>query len=171
MAKILVIDDSDSIRTLLRDLLERDGHQVVTAETGHDGEEALGLGVDACLCDGKLPWTAGGDAGPYGYQLCCTARALGIPVALVSGDLELVRLEMDTGLPTLPQAVFGGGAGGLVRRMEAEIPASEPDPEPEIDDTVRCCPDCEGPNQFGEVCTACLQERELEHRDPAAVPA
>lgn len=31
--------------------------------------------------------------------------------------------------------------------------------EPEIDDSVRCCPDCERPNQFGEVCSSCLRER------------
>ncbi len=35
-------------------------------------------------------------------------------------------------------------------------------PEPEHDDSVRCCPDCERPNQFGELCTECERERERE---------
>lgn len=31
--------------------------------------------------------------------------------------------------------------------------------EPDHDDTVRCCPDCERPNQFGELCVECARER------------
>jgi hypothetical protein len=31
--------------------------------------------------------------------------------------------------------------------------------EPCYDDTVLCCPDCERPNQFGELCVSCQQER------------
>ena len=31
--------------------------------------------------------------------------------------------------------------------------------EPDCDDTVLCCPDCERPNQFGELCAACARER------------
>jgi hypothetical protein len=36
---------------------------------------------------------------------------------------------------------------------------SEPD-EPEIHDEVLCCPDCERPNQFGELCPSCTRERD-----------
>jgi len=32
--------------------------------------------------------------------------------------------------------------------------------EPDHDDTVHCCPDCERPNQFGELCPSCERERE-----------
>lgn len=32
--------------------------------------------------------------------------------------------------------------------------------EPEIDDSVKCCPDCERPNQFGEVCQSCQRDRD-----------
>lgn len=34
--------------------------------------------------------------------------------------------------------------------------------EPKCDDTVKCCPDCETPNQFGELCGRCLQDRQAE---------
>lgn len=34
MARILVVDDDDDIRTMLRKLLERDAHDVMTAENG-----------------------------------------------------------------------------------------------------------------------------------------
>ncbi len=40
MAKIMVIDDESSIRSLLREVLEKSGHQVVEA---CDGREALAL--------------------------------------------------------------------------------------------------------------------------------
>lgn len=37
--------------------------------------------------------------------------------------------------------------------------------EPEIDDSVNCCPDCERPNQFGELCSNCQDERAFEVAD------
>lgn len=40
MSRILVADDEPGIRTVLRDALEQDGHEV---ETATDGEEAIGL--------------------------------------------------------------------------------------------------------------------------------
>lgn len=33
---------------------------------------------------------------------------------------------------------------------------------PEIHDEVLCCPDCETPNQFGELCSRCIADREQE---------
>jgi hypothetical protein len=35
-----------------------------------------------------------------------------------------------------------------------------------IDDTVHCCPECERPNQFGELCENCLQEIARESSIP-----
>ena len=35
-------------------------------------------------------------------------------------------------------------------------------PEPDIDDSVKFCPDCETPNQFGEICTRCQHDMENE---------
>jgi hypothetical protein len=34
--------------------------------------------------------------------------------------------------------------------------------EPDIDDSVRFCPECETPNQFGELCGRCQREIEIE---------
>jgi hypothetical protein len=36
---------------------------------------------------------------------------------------------------------------------------SELETEPDHDDSVKCCPDCERPNQFGELCVSCARER------------
>ncbi len=33
-------------------------------------------------------------------------------------------------------------------------------PEPSHDDSVKCCPDCEKPNQFGELCAECTRDRD-----------
>jgi hypothetical protein len=38
-------------------------------------------------------------------------------------------------------------------------------PEPDIDDTVRCCPECERPNQFGELCESCHREQGEQARE------
>lgn len=34
--------------------------------------------------------------------------------------------------------------------------------EPDHDDSVKCCPDCERPNQFGELCDSCRSDRQAE---------
>lgn len=36
------------------------------------------------------------------------------------------------------------------------------EPEPDQNDEVKCCPNCEKPNQFGELCFACQREMEME---------
>jgi hypothetical protein len=38
----------------------------------------------------------------------------------------------------------------------------EVEQEPDIDDSVKCCPDCERPNQFGELCASCEQEQSIQ---------
>ena len=43
MGKILVVDDESEIVTLLRFLLEREGHAVAAATNGQDALQALGL--------------------------------------------------------------------------------------------------------------------------------
>lgn len=41
MAKILVIDDEEQLRELLRQMLVRDGHEIVTASDGVEGVQAF----------------------------------------------------------------------------------------------------------------------------------
>lgn len=55
MAKILVIDDEKSIRNTLKDILETEEHEVVTAEDGAGGLELFSEGkYDVVLCDIKM---------------------------------------------------------------------------------------------------------------------
>jgi DNA-binding NtrC family response regulator len=56
MAKILVIDDQKSIRNTLKDILEYESHEVVTAENGEEGLELFTKDkFDLVLCDIKMP--------------------------------------------------------------------------------------------------------------------
>ena len=56
MAKILVIDDQRSIRNTLKDILEYEKHEVLTAENGEEGIELFGTEKpDVVLCDIKMP--------------------------------------------------------------------------------------------------------------------
>ena len=63
MATILVIDDEDSIRHLLKDVLEKDKHRVLEAR---DGREGLNLyqnnQIDLVLMDILMPGTDGLEA-------------------------------------------------------------------------------------------------------------
>ncbi len=56
MSKILVIDDQRSIRNTLKEILEYEKNQVVTAQTGMEGLELLEKEkFDIVLCDIKMP--------------------------------------------------------------------------------------------------------------------
>ncbi|WP_298062124.1 sigma-54 dependent transcriptional regulator [uncultured Rikenella sp.] len=56
MAKILVIDDERSIRNIIGELLEMEGHTVKTAENGLQGYEMIGAeAFDLVISDIKMP--------------------------------------------------------------------------------------------------------------------
>lgn len=72
--------------------------------------------------------------------------------------------------PILGEVIFDGAAWwaqhnpGWIDPL-GEIRNADADPEPDHDDAVRFCPDCEKPNQFGELCQNCQREREVESVD------
>lgn len=58
MARILLVDDEEPVRALLKRGLEMDGHAVVTAEDGGDGLDRLteaGGAFDLMLTDIRMP--------------------------------------------------------------------------------------------------------------------
>jgi hypothetical protein len=68
-------------------------------------------------------------------------------------------------LPFDQQMELFTALGGRVEGFNVVPPAEKPHEEaeaPDVDDTVHCCPDCEKPNQFGELCPACIEDRRLE---------
>ncbi|HET9681989.1 MAG TPA: ATP-binding protein, partial [Candidatus Limnocylindrales bacterium] len=69
--RVLVVEDSDDAREMLRYLLERAGHEVYGAADGATGlERALSLGPDVAVVDVGLP-------GLDGYELARRIRASG----------------------------------------------------------------------------------------------
>lgn len=56
MPKILVVDDSPTMRNLVQSALEVDGHFVTTAEDGQDGLEKFGeMKPDLIVADVNMP--------------------------------------------------------------------------------------------------------------------
>ncbi len=62
MARILIIDDSPVIRSLLTDFLSDLGHDVESRDNGLDGiKRAKEIDFDLCICDTHLPRANGFD--------------------------------------------------------------------------------------------------------------
>jgi CheY-like chemotaxis protein len=84
--RILVVDDEDYVRELLRDILESEGYEVVLAD---GGREALALfdreSFDAVFTDVGLP-------GMSGWELARAIRAQDscLPLAVITGWGEAV---------------------------------------------------------------------------------
>jgi diguanylate cyclase (GGDEF)-like protein len=81
---ILVVDDRESNRQLLRDMLEGVGHRVVSARDGREAiAAALGEQPDVILLDVKMP-------GMDGFEVCSKLQALSetatIPVIFVTAN-------------------------------------------------------------------------------------
>jgi two-component system, NtrC family, nitrogen regulation response regulator NtrX len=56
MSKILVIEDDNKIRSILKEILEEKNHEVDDAPDGLEGFRKLEQGIyDLCLCDIKMP--------------------------------------------------------------------------------------------------------------------
>ena len=99
--RILIVEDDPAIRELYRYQLEDEEHEILEAACGAEAEWRLAQGgIEAVVTDGTMPWGRGSHtAGPWGYVILCTARSLGIPAGLISGDVELVELARANGFP------------------------------------------------------------------------
>jgi CheY-like chemotaxis protein len=85
MKTILVVDDDEGIRTVLRRVLEELGHSVQEAACAEDALEVLKAGrIDMALCDVLMP---GHDGVWLTDQIL--SHHPGIPVALATGLVEM----------------------------------------------------------------------------------
>ncbi len=86
--KVLVIDDTESIRTVLRVLLEHEGHQVVAANSGADGVAVFRQngGFNLVITDHDMP------PGMNGEQVIAEIKRLKPrqPVMLFTANEELL---------------------------------------------------------------------------------
>jgi CheY-like chemotaxis protein len=84
MARILVIDDQKSMRTLLRLVLEGDGHEVLEASNGRRGLELYReKSADLIITDILMPEMSGLE-----LMLELTRSFLNVKVIVMTGDLE-----------------------------------------------------------------------------------
>ena len=83
--KVLIIDDERSIRNTLKEILEFEGHEVVTAEDGKQGvDKALADSFDAIFCDIKMP-------GMDGVEVLSKLVDDGVetPLVMISGHADI----------------------------------------------------------------------------------
>lgn len=77
MSRILVIEDDNKIRSILKEILEEKDHDVEEAADGQEGLKKLETGTfDLCLCDIKMPKMDG-------LEVLEKAREIGIPTNFV----------------------------------------------------------------------------------------
>ena len=104
MRRVLVVDDEENLRLVLRTLLRRHGYEVETAESG---EEALGMvdsfGPDVVLTDVRMPKMGGLD-------LLTTLKAKGneatVIVMSAYGNMDLALEAMKAGAYDYVQKPF-----------------------------------------------------------------
>lgn len=107
--------------------------------------------VDAVWSDGThhtfngFSWGYGGE-GPHGLEKFLAMIHITPPISI--GQIA-----------TWPQDHFP--ALTFVRGEDYDLDPEEDVPEPDHDDTIKFCPDCERPNQFGELCLDCTRERQM----------
>ena len=85
--KVLIIDDTEIIRAMLKDLLEEQAYQVLTASTGEEGvDRAKEHRPDIILIDTKIP-------GIDGFETCRRIKQVeGIEtkVVVMTADIDAV---------------------------------------------------------------------------------
>ena len=97
MSRILVVDDETGMRDLLRILLEKDGHQVLTAADGTAGlAQATSHELDLVISDIKMPGLDG-----VGLLSALRERALTMPVIMVTA-----YAESDSAIQAMKQGAF-----------------------------------------------------------------
>ncbi|EKD39558.1 MAG: Response regulator receiver protein [uncultured bacterium] len=107
MAKILLIDDSNMARRLLRKILEAKGHQILEAVDGLSGMETFALEKpDMVFLDLSM-------AGMSGLDVLAQLRQFDAktPVFIASADVQSMTREI---------AMADGATGYLVKPLEAE---------------------------------------------------
>jgi CheY-like chemotaxis protein len=110
MARLLVIDDQDFVRDVLRRILESAGHQVVTARDGQEGLRVLRGGpIDLIVCDIFMPEKDG-------LEVICEVRREfpGVRVVAISGG------SFDGKLDVLPVTQELGADAALRKPFDAD---------------------------------------------------
>lgn len=86
MARILVIDDEEGMREMLRKMLEREGHQLHMASNGEEGvSAALAIKPDLVITDIIMPRADGVDV-----VVQLRKQLLNCPILAISGGARAI---------------------------------------------------------------------------------
>ena len=104
MARVLVVDDDEGIREMLRAVLEYGGHDIEDTSNYQCGVRALETGdYDAVICDGHFPMHAEGRPEPLGPELLRRASEFCRVRILHSADDTLNAGMREDGITVLPK--------------------------------------------------------------------
>jgi putative two-component system response regulator len=107
-ARILVVDDEDTIRLVLAKFLRTRGFEVATAESGEAALEALaGANFDLMLCDVRMPGLSGVEIVPRALE--------------ANPDLGIVMLSAVNDAPTATEAMGHGVLDYLIKPVELQV--------------------------------------------------
>jgi DNA-binding NtrC family response regulator len=100
VGKILVIDDEEDVREVIKLHLEKEGFNIIEAENGEEGinvlrEEDNMVNVGLILCDIRMPKVNGAECVDF-----LRKEAPGIPVVIVTGypDTEMATAFLKKGV-------------------------------------------------------------------------
>jgi DNA-binding response OmpR family regulator len=94
--KILVVDDEEPIRELLRRLLEHQGYEAILASNGQEAVRLAESDIpDLIILDMIMPELDGINAC---LALKASGKTRGIPIIVVTGFMELVGVAVNAGV-------------------------------------------------------------------------
>jgi len=124
MTNILIVDDEEAIRNLLRRILEGKGYSCEVAASGAEGRERLEQqNYELLLCDIRMPGESGLDFVRYAlseYPDTAAVMVTGVDDPLVAGEALLIGVYDYLVKPLQPNAVIITVANAL-RRRELEL--------------------------------------------------
>jgi len=125
MSRILVVEDDAAIAVSLRELLTRDGHDVVHAKTIAEANQSLTPAIELVLLDWMLPDGQGVDA------LRAWRKHTDVPVILVTARADLVDrvVGLEIGADDYVTKPFEGRelTARIKARLRGRAKAKEPD--------------------------------------------
>lgn len=105
--RILLIDDSDSVRTLTRIILERGGHEVVEADGGREGLLLYPVsGADVVVTDLFMPGTDGVEVICGIRRECPDARVIAVSGGGCDGGLDMLPMARMLGADAILDKPF-----------------------------------------------------------------
>jgi DNA-binding response OmpR family regulator len=121
--RILIVEDSDTIRMMLETLVGGRGHKVEAVRTGTKGiESALANRPDVILLDLNLP--GGKDGIAVIRQLRATAETTTVPILVISAADGLKNDALEAGATSFYAKPFSPTA--LLKHLETLRPSQRP---------------------------------------------